>query len=105
MSANSDTAYATAKEGKTPLRLLSPAFLADISRVLATGEAKHADHHYLDGVDPELIIEAIERHVADLKRGIMTDSESSLHHAAHAAAGLQMLYHTPLGDMRWKLKT
>ena len=91
VSANS---YKSAKKGKDPLALISPDFQASVSRALGEGEGKHQDRHWRDGVDPNEVLAAIERHIACIKRGEVCDPKTGIEHAAYAAAGLQIMHET-----------
>jgi nucleoside 2-deoxyribosyltransferase len=65
--------------------LIPPEPLWELARVYGFGATKYDDHNYLKGYDYSLSFGALLRHVTQWMNGEDNDSESGLHHLAHAA--------------------
>lgn len=75
------------QKGRKPERmdLLPPAPLAELSRVYGFGAEKYDDFNYLLGYRWRLSLGALLRHINAWALGEDLDTESGLHHLAHAA--------------------
>lgn len=78
---------------KTPLRFIDPNFTEEVAMVFKLGAEKYGDFNYKKGLNISEVLEALERHTLDLKRGKDIDAESNRHQTAHIAACAQMLYY------------
>ncbi len=59
--------------------------LEELGRVYAFGAGKYDDYNFRKGYDWSLTFDAMERHLWQFWAGESRDSESGLHHLAHAA--------------------
>ena len=59
--------------------------LSELGRVYAFGEQKYDDYNFSKGYNWSLSYDALQRHLGEFWNGQDSDSESSLHHLAHAA--------------------
>lgn len=82
-----------ADAGKPRFELLSPEFLAGVSKVLAFGAAKYGDRNWEHGLSFARYFGAAMRHLWAWWGGEENDTESGLPHLAHAACCLMYLYH------------
>lgn len=75
------------QKGKKPerLALIPQEPLWELGRVYGFGAEKYDDHNYLKGYDWSLSMDAGMRHFSQFVNGEDHDSESGLHHLAHAA--------------------
>lgn len=78
---------------KTPLRFIDPNFTEEVALVFKLGAEKYGDFNYKKGLNISEVLEALERHTLDLKRGNDIDPESQRHQTAHIAACAQMLFY------------
>lgn len=81
-------------KGQKPQRFdLMPApFLWELAEVYGMGAAKYEDDNWRKGYDWRLSYAALQRHVHLFWMGESNDSESGLHHLAHAAFHLGTLF-------------
>lgn len=72
---------------KTPLRLLPPAPLAAVAKVMELGAAKYGAWNWRDEkVHHSVYLEAALRHIFQALDGEIADEESGMPHESHAAA-------------------
>lgn len=90
--AKSDTCGAKHDGGKCPLDLLDTEWEEAVGDVLAFGAKKYDAHNWRKGIAYSRLFAAVRRHMNQFWRGEDFDSESSLHHLAHASCGLMFLY-------------
>jgi len=65
--------------------------LEQIANVYGYGAGKYAPNNWRKGYPWSLSIDALERHVAEFRKGNSIDPESGQHHLAHAAFHLLTL--------------
>jgi hypothetical protein len=80
-------------DGKPRLGLVSPLFTEPVARVLEFGARKYKLWSWVDGYKYSEIYDATQRHLTAWWMGETLDSESGLHHLAHAACNLMFLLH------------
>jgi hypothetical protein len=75
------------QKGKKPeeYALIPVEALAEVARVYGYGAGKYDPHNWRRGYDWSLSYSALQRHVNQFWAGQSLDSESGLHHLAHAA--------------------
>jgi hypothetical protein len=76
---------------KTPLDLLDPYAIDQLGRVLAFGAKKYGRNNWRGGIGSGRLIAAALRHLFAFLGGEVSDSESGLHHIAHAMCCCMML--------------
>lgn len=90
---------------KPGMDLLPYDALVEIAKVLDFGKEKYAAGNWANGIQLSRLIAAAERHIGEFKEGRDFDTESGLHHTAHAACNLLfiiwMTKHRPKMDNRW----
>lgn len=78
----------------------------EVAKVMTYGAEKYADYNWMDGFDWTILTDAAERHITSFNCGEDVDAESGLHHLAHAACCVMMLYEItqlcPEKDNRWE---
>lgn len=67
-------------------------FIAELAKVYHFGSQKYAPYNYAKGYDWSLSFAALQRHIVLFWNGESHDSESGLHHLAHAAWHLSALF-------------
>lgn len=74
------------EKGQKPERfsLIPAKALAEVARVYGYGAKKYADHNWRKGYKWSLSLDALGRHINAFQQGIDLDSESGIHHLAHA---------------------
>ncbi len=63
---------------------IPPLPLAEVARVYGYGAEKYSAGNWLLGYDYSLSMDALQRHIEAFRMGEDADSESGLHHLAHA---------------------
>jgi hypothetical protein len=90
--------------GKPDLSLIPISTLADEARVWEYGAKKYARNNWKKGMDWNVPLACLLRHISAWQNGEENDPESNLPHLAHAMCNLRMLtyYATeyPEGDNR-----
>ena len=76
---------------KPRIGLLPPGPLAEVIAVYEFGAAKYSDNNWKQGLPYSRWYNAVWRHVFAWWRGESRDTESKLHHLAHAVFGLLAL--------------
>jgi hypothetical protein len=79
--------------GKPDLSLIARVAIEAEAKALMFGEKKYGRYNYTAGFEASRLTAACLRHVLAWQDGEDTDSESGLHHLAHARACLGMLLH------------
>jgi hypothetical protein len=81
------------QKGMKPARYgLIPAFsLEEVAKVYGYGANKYEDNNWRKGYSWTWTLDALGRHVAQFRKGESFDSESKLHHLAHAVFHLLTL--------------
>lgn len=91
---------------KPDLSLLPPEFLNEVALAFMHGEKKYGRYNFTGGLQWTRLGAAIMRHTTAWLWGEEADTESGLHHLAHAGAGIAMaLMHVRKGlgqDNRYK---
>lgn len=75
---------------KADWSLIDLSIMEQVATVLTYGAKKYARHNY-DKVEPHRYLAALMRHVTLWQQGEVVDSESGLHHLAHAMTNLHIL--------------
>lgn len=73
---------------KPSLALIPTTLLMEVGKVLTYGAKKYEAHNWKRGIDDSRLISAAMRHIAAYNAGVDFDSESGLHHLAHAICEL-----------------
>lgn len=76
-------------KGKVRLSLIPSQALADMAKVLEFGAGKYGDHNWRlagDNLTLLKILDSLERHLLEIKKGNDIDEESGLPHIAHVLA-------------------
>lgn len=71
--------------GKTRYGLIPESWTRALAEVLTRGAVKYAPNNWKRGMDPEFMVDSLQRHLAAYRRGEKYDPESGNHHLAHAA--------------------
>ena len=79
--------------GKTPLDLLSPAFLNGVSEVLKFGAEKYEPYNWAKGIKYSRVFSAMQRHMWAFWAGEEHDQETGMPHLWHAGCCLMFLTH------------
>ncbi len=96
---------------KVSYREISPYFLKEMAYRLNKNKAKYSEFNWLENQDPEKIVDALERHVQELKHRLWREKrnvtlpsnlfnngesqeESFKEHCAAAAINAMILFHT-----------
>lgn len=78
----------------------------EVAKVMTYGAEKYSEYNWMDGFDWTILTDAAERHITAFNCGEDVDAESGLHHLAHAACCVMMLYEItqlhPERDNRWE---
>lgn len=77
--------------GKPDLSILSNVALNEIAKAFQFGANKYGRYNYLGGFEWTRLISACLRHVYAFAWGEENDSESGIHHMAHAGACVIMI--------------
>lgn len=90
--------------GKNRVGLVSPHLIEEIGKVLTFGAEKYSADNYMGGMKWSKVIDSLDRHWQEFRKGVDYDDESKLLHLAHMGCNLQFLmdyYHYyPEGDDR-----
>jgi len=78
-------------EGKPRWGLLPIRALKEVVKVFTFGAKKYSDHNWLQGMKWSKIYDALNRHITSFWDGEEYDTETRLHHLAHATACCLML--------------
>ena len=78
-------------QGKTRFELVSPYFVEGVAKILTFGAQKYDPYNWAKGMDYGRVLGALERHIADWKKGIDLDPETGESHLYHAACNLMFL--------------
>lgn len=83
---------------KAPLRLVPPALVIRTAEAMANGAAKYGPYNWRKNpVRLTVYLEAIERHLLAYRDGEEIAIDSGVHHLAHAAAGLAIIFDAEAG--------
>lgn len=78
----------------------------EVAKVMTYGAEKYSEYNWMDGFNWTILTDAAERHITAFNCGEDLDEESGLHHLAHAACCVMMLYEIaqlyPEKDNRWE---
>lgn len=80
-------------QAKPRLSLVEPDFTEGLAKVLTFGAEKYGVGNWKKGLKVTEVIDSLERHILEIKKGEEKDKESGLPHWAHAAANLMFLAH------------
>jgi hypothetical protein len=78
-------------DGKPPIDLVDPHFIASVAKVLGYGAKKYSAYNWTKGIKYSRLYAALQRHLMAFWMGIDDDEESKLPHLWHAATNLMML--------------
>jgi hypothetical protein len=65
--------------------LIPPHALESVAKVYGFGAQKYDDHNWAKGYNYTWSLSALHRHINEFEKGTSNDSESGIHHLAHAA--------------------
>ncbi len=89
-------------DGEKPMLSLIPAsLLIETGKVLTYGANKYAAHNWREGINQSRLISAALRHIIAFNEGEDNDSESGLHHLAHAICELSFALEQSLNPVRY----
>jgi hypothetical protein len=71
------------KSKKLDYSLLPPEPIESVVRVLMAGAKKHSDNDWKNYPDPKVYLNALERHLAEVKKGNIIDPEFGESHYSH----------------------
>lgn len=77
---------------KPMMDLLEPGFLFGMADTLTFGAKKYGMNNWKEGIKPERLYAAIQRHLNTYWDGEIIDDESGRNHLFHAAVDLMMLW-------------
>lgn len=86
------------KDGKLRMSLLPIEALEEIIKCREHGVEKYKDPKSLYRVKKEDLLDAAYRHIFQLSKGNRIDSESGLHHSAHAITNLLFYLHAEISE-------
>ena len=89
-------------EGKIKPSLVPVRAFKEVCRVLLFGDGKYPPENYRNCPDSVIFRDAAERHILEYKCDNVYDSESNLHHLAHAIT--QLMFNLDM-DLRKKDKS
>lgn len=72
--------------------LIDPDWQEDVAKVLTMGAQKYDANNWKLCEDPERYIDALIRHLEDIRRGKFKDKESKLQHTAHIACNAMFIH-------------
>ena len=72
--------------------LIDPDWQEDVAKVLTMGAQKYDANNWKLCEDPERYIDALIRHLEDIRRGKFKDKESKLQHTAHISCNAMFLH-------------
>ena len=72
--------------------LIDPDWQEDVAKVLTMGARKYEANNWKLCEDPERYIDALIRHLEDIRRGKFKDKESKLQHTAHISCNAMFLH-------------
>lgn len=78
-------------EGKVRLGLIPPFAIEEIGKVFTMGAEKYGAHNWMKGLPYTEVLDSIERHINEFKKGHDKDKESGLQHMAHVAVNAMFL--------------
>ncbi len=78
-------------DGKPDISLVEPKFIIDMAKVLTMGAQKYDRDNWKNGLAPERIYAALQRHLLAYWSGEKTDPESGISHLAHVAVNTMFL--------------
>lgn len=77
--------------GKLRLDLIPPEVTRALGEVLTFGAAKYGDRNWEEGIAPDRVYAALQRHLLAWREGEAIDPESGMPHVAHALTNAAML--------------
>lgn len=77
--------------GKPRIGLVPPQIIEGLGHVLTFGAEKYDDDNWKKGLSDENCMSSCMRHLMQFQRGEIYDSESGIHHLAHAACNLAFI--------------
>lgn len=77
---------------KPKISLVPHSALIEVARVMTFGAAKYGPYNWKQGMDWSRLYSAAQRHQMQFWMGEDIDPESGIHHLAHAACNILMLY-------------
>lgn len=92
-SSNSKTEFLKFDSTKPRFDLVDPWFAEDTAKVLTMGAMKYAEDNWKLNTDIKRYIGALERHLNEIKKGELFDTESGLQHTAHIACNAMFLHY------------
>lgn len=80
-------------EDKLRVDLIPPKFIEEVARVFTFGAKKYSPNNWkgFNEQQKEEIIGSLLRHILEFQKGNKLDSESGLHHLAHAACNIAFI--------------
>ena len=90
-----------ADDGKIPFDLWSPYAIEDTAKVLQFGASKYEPYNWTKGIKYSRVFSALLRHIWAWWRGERNDTETGLHHLAHAMCCLMFLLHYEVGPTNY----
>jgi hypothetical protein len=79
--------------GKPRFNLIDPDWHTDVAKVLTMGAQKYEANNWKLNEELDRYIDALERHLIEIKKGKFKDSESKLQHTAHIACNTMFLHY------------
>lgn len=92
-SSDSKTKFLKFDSAKPRFDLVDPWFSEDTAKVLTMGAMKYAEDNWKLNTDIKRYIGALERHLNEIKKGELFDTESTLQHTAHIACNAMFLHY------------
>lgn len=81
-------------KGKTQWSLVHFESISELPKVLEFGAKKYSRDNWKKGLDPNEILDSMQRHLAQLIDGNTHDDESKLHHIGHIMCNCMFyMYH------------
>ena len=78
-------------KGKVRLGLIPPYATEEIGKVFTMGAEKYGAFNWMKGLPYMEVVDSMERHINEFKKGHDKDSESGLHHMAHVAVNAMFI--------------
>lgn len=80
-------------KGKPRMSLIDPYYSEETAMVLTHGASKYGDYNWQKCEDIDRIIDSLERHINDYKKGIIYDLETGKHQMAHISCNAMFIHY------------